>query len=187
MAKNAKPEDQKALQDALKQANEMAKNQPPKPDAKDLRDLAKQLDKMDPKAKEELRKKFERGDEGPEDAGGDTRRWPRRWLSSRRRREEQKQFDDLMNQMGGTSRTTRAPDPADPRNKLKSAELLLEKFKEDRREFEQAARLDQGAEADKWMRRTRRAHDRGPAEAGREGQLADEPDVQAAGRRRPAK
>ena len=45
MAKNAKPEDQKALEDALEQANEMAKNQPPM-DPKDLAELAKQLDKL---------------------------------------------------------------------------------------------------------------------------------------------
>ena len=44
--------------------------------------------------------------------------------------EEKRKFDDLMNQMGGHFPDYGGkPDPADPRNKLKSAELLLEKFK----------------------------------------------------------
>jgi len=132
MAKNAKPDDQKALQEALKQANEVAKNQPPKPDPKDLQDLAKQLDKMDPKAKEELRKKFEEAMKDPK-RREEFDKLAKEMAKQPKTPEEQKQFEDLMHQMGGHFPDyIGKPDPADPRNKLKSAELLLEKFNKDR-------------------------------------------------------
>jgi hypothetical protein len=132
MAKNAKPEDKQALQEALKQANEMAKNQPPKPDAKDLQDLAKQLDKMDPKAKEELRKKFEDAMKDPK-TKEEFDKLAKEMAKQPKTPEEQKQFEDLMHQMGGHFPDyIGKPDPADPRNKLRSAEMLLEKFNKDR-------------------------------------------------------
>jgi hypothetical protein len=134
MAKNAKPEDQKNLQDALKQAAEMAKNQPT-PDAKDLQnlqDLAKQLDKMDPEAKEKLRKQMEEAMKDPKTADA-LKKAAEEMAKKPKTPEEQKEFDNLMNTLGaGFKEIPGTPDPADPRNKLKSAELLLEKFKKDK-------------------------------------------------------
>jgi hypothetical protein len=151
MAKTAKPDDQKAIQEALKQANEIAKNQPPKPDAKDLQDLAKQLDKMDPKAKEELRKKFEEAMKDPK-TREEYEKLAKEMAKQPKTPEEQKQFEDLMHHMGGHFPDYVAkPDPADPRNKLKSAELLLEKFNKDRAKLIEQLGWTQ-EQADKWAK-----------------------------------
>jgi hypothetical protein len=151
MAKNAKPEDQKALQEALKQANEMAKNQPPKPDAKDLQELAKQIDKMDPKAKEELRKKFEEAMKDPK-TKQEFDKLAKEMAKQPKTPEEQKQFEDLMHQMGGHFPDyIGKPDPADPRNKLRSTELLLEKFNKDRAKLIEQLGWTQ-EQADKWAK-----------------------------------
>src|SRR5205085_82006 len=46
--------------------------------------------------------------------------------------EQKKQLDEMLKQLGGPDYIdVIKPDPADPRNKLKAAELLLEKFKKD--------------------------------------------------------
>jgi collagen type III alpha len=129
MAKNAKPEDKKALEDAANKANEMAKNQPPKLDPKDLQDIAKNLKNMDPKAKEELRKQMDETMKDPKKRE-EMKKAAEEMAKKPKTPAEQKQFDDFMNQMAGNwPEFVSKPDQADPRNKLKSAELMLEKFK----------------------------------------------------------
>jgi hypothetical protein len=151
MAKNAKPEDQKALQEALKQANEMAKNQPPKPDAKELEDLAKQLDKMDPKAKEELRKKFEDAMKDPK-TREEFEKLAKEMAKKPRTPEEQKQLNELLRNMGGDfPNIPGIPEQADLQNKLKSHELLLEKFNKDRAKFVEQLGWTQ-EQADQWVK-----------------------------------
>ena len=153
MANNAKPEDKQALQEALKQAAEMAKNSPPKGDTPDLKDLADKLDKMDPEAKEKLRKQLEEAMKDPktreelDKAAKEMARQPKT-------PDQQKKFDELMRQMGGHFPDyVGTPDPADPRNKLKSAELLLEKFKKNVTDEEFQKRLGWTPEQiDKWMK-----------------------------------
>jgi collagen type III alpha len=130
MAKNMKnsPEDQKAIEDAIK---EMAKNQPPKMDPKDLADLAKEFDKMDPKAKEELKKKFEEEMKDPKKR--EELKKMAEEMAKNSTPEQKKQFNDMLKQLGGPDYIDDGkPDPADPRNKLKAAELILEKFKNDK-------------------------------------------------------
>lgn len=129
MAKNMKntPEDQKAIEDAMK---EMAKNPPPPMDPKDLKDLAKEFEKMDPKAKEEMKKKFEETMKDPK------KREELQKLAEQMAKnttpEQQKQFNEMLKQLGGPDyKDINKPDPADPRNRLKSAEMTLEKFKKD--------------------------------------------------------
>jgi hypothetical protein len=129
MAKNMKntPEDQKALEDAMK---EMAKNQPPNTDSNDLADLAKEFDKMDPKAKEELKKKFEEEMKDPKKR--EELKKKAEEMAKNSTPEQKKQLNEMLKQLGGPDYIDDGkPDPADPRNKLKAAELVLDKFKRD--------------------------------------------------------
>ena len=132
MAKNAKntPEETEALKEAMKQASEMAKNQPPKDiDPKDLAEMAKEFEKMDPKAKEELKKKF---DEMMKDEKfrEEMKKQAEQMAKQPRSPEEQRQLNEMLKQLGGGFPEIKGtPDPADPRNRLKAAELLLDKFK----------------------------------------------------------
>jgi collagen type III alpha len=129
MAKNMKnsPEDQKALEDAMK---EMAKNPPPKMEPKDLADLAKEFPKMDPKAKEEMKKKFEETMKDPKKR--EELKKQAEEMAKNSTPQEQKQFNEMLKELGGPDYLdTGKPDPADPRNKLKAAELVLDKFKKD--------------------------------------------------------
>jgi hypothetical protein len=60
----------------------------------------------------------------------------------------------LMNQLGGNFPENKGtPDPADPRNKLKSAELLLDKFKKNitDEEFKKSLRWDD-KQIEQWMK-----------------------------------
>ena len=80
----------------------------------------------------------------------------------------------MMQQLGGDFPDLEGkPDPADPRNKLKAAELLLDKFKKNitDEEFEERLELDARSRSTEWMK-DQEADDRRPAEAGREGRLA---------------
>ena len=110
---------------------EMAKNQPPKMDPKDLADLAKQFDKMDPKAKEEMKKKFDETMKDPK------KREELKKLAEQMAKnstpEQRKQWNEMLKQLGGPDYIDQGkPDPADPRNKLKAAELTLDKFKKNK-------------------------------------------------------
>jgi hypothetical protein len=130
MAKNTKnsPEDQKAIEDAMK---EMEKNQPPKMDPKDLSDLAKEFDNMDPKAKEELKKKFDEEMKDPKKR--EELKKKAEEMAKNSTPEQKKQLNEMLKQLGGPDYVDDGkPDPADPRNKLKAAELVLDKFKKDR-------------------------------------------------------
>jgi len=153
MAKNAKPEDKEALQEALKQAAQMAKNPPPNADPKDLKDLADKLDKMDPEAREKLRKQLEEAMKDPK-TREELDKAAKELAQQPKTPEEQRKFDELMRQMGGHFPDYKGtPDPADPRNKLKSAELLLEKFKKNVTDKEFQERLGWNQEQiDKWMK-----------------------------------
>jgi hypothetical protein len=132
MAKNAKntPEEAEAMKDAMKQAAAMAKNQPQKDiDPKDLAEMAKEFEKMDPKAKEELKKKF---DEMMKDEKfrEEMKKQAEQMAKQPRSPEEQRQLNEMLKQLGGGFPEIKGtPDPSDPRNKLKAAELLLDKFK----------------------------------------------------------
>jgi hypothetical protein len=153
MAKNAKPEDKEALQEALKQAAQMAKNQPPQADPKDLKDLAEKLDKMDPEAKEKLRKQLEEAMKDPK-TREEMEKAAKEMAQQPKTPDQQRKFDELMRQMGGHFPDyVGTPDPADPRNKLKSAELLLEKFKKNITDKEFQERLGWKQEQiDRWMK-----------------------------------
>lgn len=136
LAKNMKdtPEDQKALDEAMKKADEMAKNQDSKMDPKDLDQLAKEFDKMDPKDKEELKKKFDEMMKDPKKREEMKKRAEE--MAKNATPEQKKRLDDMMRQMaGGEYLDQGKPDPADPRNKLKAAELVLEKFKKDEKKL----------------------------------------------------
>jgi hypothetical protein len=150
MAKNDKnsAEDQKALEDAMKQMNDMAKNEQ---DAKDLKDLAKQFDKMDPKAKEELKKKMEEAMKDPKKRE-EMKKAAEQLAKQPKSPQEQQQFDEMMRQVGGNfPEFPGKPDPADPRHKLKSAELLLEDFKKKRKDIQPELRWTDD-QAEKWMK-----------------------------------
>jgi hypothetical protein len=130
MAKDAKnsPEQQKALDEALKQAKEMAKKDPPKLDPKDLKDIAKKFEDMDPKAKDEMKRQFEEAMKDPK------RREEMQKLAEEMAKntppEQKKQFDEMMRQLGGDFQSPPStPEKADLANRLKSAELLLDEFK----------------------------------------------------------
>jgi collagen type III alpha len=131
MAKNAKPEDKKALEDALKQANEMAKNQP-QPDPKDLAEMAKQLDKLDPEAKENLRKQLEEAMKDPK-VREEMKKKAEEFAKQPKTPQEQKNFDDLMKQLAGKwPDFDIKPIEADPRHRLRTMELRLDKFQKDK-------------------------------------------------------
>jgi hypothetical protein len=99
-------------------------------DPKDLDQLAKDFDKMDPKDKEELKKKFEEMMKDPKKREEMQKRAEE--MKKNATPEQKKRFDDMMRQMAGGNYVDEGkPDPADPRNKLKAAELVLEKFKRD--------------------------------------------------------
>lgn len=154
MAKNAKPEDKQALQDALKHAAETAKNQP-KPTAEDLKNLqemAKKLDRMDPEAKENFRKQMDEALKDPKTREA-LEKAAKEMAQKPKSPEEQKQFNELMKQLGGGFPDIAGkPIEADPRNKLKSAELLLEKFKKNVTNEEFKERLGWTQEQiDAWM------------------------------------
>jgi hypothetical protein len=138
MAKNMKntPEDQKAIDDAMKKASEMAKDQPqPKVDPKDLAELAKEFDKMDPKAKEELKKQMDEAMKDPNKR--EEMKKKAEEAAKNMSPEQKKQFDDMMRQLAGKDYLDEGkPDPADPRNKLKAAELVLDKFKKNEKAVE---------------------------------------------------
>ena len=132
MANDSKntPEETEALKNAMRQAAEMAKKDPPKDiDPKKLEELAKEFDKMDPKAKEELKKKF---DEAMKDEKfrEEMKKKADEMAKQPKSPEEQRQFNEMLKQLGGGFEEIKGtPDPADPRHKLKAAELLLEDFK----------------------------------------------------------
>ena len=128
MAKNDKntPAEKKALEDAAKKAGEMAKKDGPKTD--DLKDLAKEFEKLDPEAKEKMKKDFEDAMKDPKKR--EEMKQKADEMAKNATPEQKKQFDDMMRQMpGGEELYESKPDPADPRNKLKAAELMLDKFK----------------------------------------------------------
>lgn len=130
MAKNDKnsPDEQKALQDALKEAAEMAKKDPPKFDPKDLKDLAEKFKNMDAQAKENLRKKTEEALKDPKTR--DEVKKAAEEMAKNATPEQKKEFDEMMRQLAGNNpEFVSNPDPADPRNKLKAAEMVLDKFK----------------------------------------------------------
>jgi len=132
MANDSKntPEDTEALKNAMREAAEMAKKEPPKDiDPKKLEELAKEFDKLDQKDKEELKKKF---DEAMKDEKfrEEMKKKAEEMAKQPKSPEEQRQFDEMMKQLGGSFPEFKGtPDPADPRNKLKAAELLLDDFK----------------------------------------------------------
>lgn len=139
MAQNAKsPEEKKALDDAAKQAGEMAKKDGPKTD--NLKDLAKEFEKLDPEAKEKIKKDFEDAMKDPKKR--EELKQKADELAKNATPEQKKQFDDMMRQMPGSDQLYESkPDPADPRNKLKAAELVLDKFKKNITDKEFAERL----------------------------------------------
>lgn len=130
MAKNAKDEDmKKGLDEMLKQAKEMAKN-PPKVDPEKLKELAKQMNNMDPKAKEEAKRKMDELAKDPK-VQEQLKDIAKEMEKQAQTPEGKRQLEDFMNAMGGLQNPPDLGKPyeADPRNKLKAAELLLDKFK----------------------------------------------------------
>ncbi|MEZ6142960.1 MAG: hypothetical protein R3B84_20540 [Zavarzinella sp.] len=151
MAKNA-PENsdmKKDLEKALDEAKEMAKN-PPKMDGKDLADMVKKMNEnLDPKEKEKQQKQFEEmmKDENlrkkMQDMAKEMQKTP----------EGKKQLEDFLKNMGGTVNNEFTPLVADPRNRLKSAELLLDKFKKNISDEEFRKSLNwTDAEWQEWMK-----------------------------------
>ncbi len=130
MAKNAPMNEKQNIDDAIKQAEEMAKNGPPPIDPKDLADLMKDLDKdADPKKREEAKKKLEEQLKDPKN-----REKLEKAMEEMRKNDKdgkfEKMFENMRNQVAGSEKVNPwKSDPADPRNKLKAAELMLEKFK----------------------------------------------------------
>jgi hypothetical protein len=155
MAKNGKnsPQDQKALEEAMKKAGEMAKKDPPKLDPKDLKDLAEKFDKMDPKAREELKKQLEEAMKDPK-VREEMKKQADEMAKQPKTPQQQQQFDELMRQLGGSYPEFQGtPDPADPKNRLKAAELVLDKFKKNITDEEFAKRLGWTKEqVDQWMK-----------------------------------
>jgi collagen type III alpha len=130
MAKNAKnsPQDQKALDEAIQRAQEMAKNGPPPINPEDLKDVAEKLKDMDPKAKEELKRQLEDAMKDPERRKELEK--TAQEMAKNMPPEQKKQWDDMMRSLGGDFVSPPGkPEQADLANKLKSAELLLDKFK----------------------------------------------------------
>ena len=130
MAKNEKdPGDKKALEEAANKAGEIAKEMDqkdkPKPDPKDVADLAKKFDQMSPEEKQAAKKKVE-------DMMKDEKfRDKMKEMAKNSTPEQKQQMQDMMRQLGGGQyEDAGKPDPADPRNKLKAAELVLDKFKD---------------------------------------------------------
>ena len=156
MAKNASSEDvKKALQEMMKKGNEAAKNDQKKLDPKDLQDLAKKFDNLDEKTKQDLAKKFEDALKDPELQKEMKKQADE--VAKNGTPEQKKQFDDMMKQLGrgqypdlgGT------PDPADPKNRLKAAELTLTDFKK-RMADRTSEKLEEAgwtqADIDRWMK-----------------------------------
>ncbi|MBO0697856.1 MAG: hypothetical protein J2P46_05655, partial [Zavarzinella sp.] len=130
MAKDGKnsPEDQKALDEAIKQAQEMAKKGPPPLKPEDLKDLAQKAKDMDPKAKEELKRQLEEAMKDPKRR--EELEKAAQEMAKNMPPEEKKQWDDMMRSLGGDFVSPPGkPEQADLKNKLKSAELLLDEFK----------------------------------------------------------
>src|SRR5947199_1717610 len=154
MAKNGKnsPEDQKALDEAIKRAQEMAKNGPPKIKPEDLKDLAQKLKDMDPKAKEELKRQFEEAMKDPKRR--DELEKAAKEMAKNMPPEEKQQFDEMMRTLGGDFVSPPGkPEQADLANKLKSAELLLDKFKKNVTDEEFQRRLGWGPDQmAQWMK-----------------------------------
>jgi hypothetical protein len=154
MAKNGKnsPEDQKALDEALKQAQEMAKNGPPKMKPEDLKDLAQKLKDMDPKAKEELKRQLEEAMKDPERRKELEK--AAQEMAKNMPPEQKQQFDEMMRSLGGDFVSPPGkPEQADLKNKLKSAELLLDKFKKNVTDEEFRKKLNWGDDQiAQWMK-----------------------------------
>lgn len=130
MAKDSPMNEKNNLDDALKQAEEMAKQGPPPIDPKDLADLMKDLAKeADPQKREQAKQKLEEQLKDPQN-----REKLEKAMEEMRKNDPEgkfkKWFDDFRRQVAGSEKVDPwKSDPADPRNKLKAAELLLEKFK----------------------------------------------------------
>jgi hypothetical protein len=157
MAKNASSEDvKKALQEMMKKGNEAAKNDQKKLDPKDLQDLAKKLDGMSEKEKQDLAKKFEEAMKDPELQEQMKKQADQ--VAKNGTQEEKKQFDDLMKQLNGGQFPDLGgkPDPADPKNRLKAAELTLDDFKKRLADGELKKKLEEAgwtqADIDRWMK-----------------------------------
>jgi len=132
MAKDSKPgDDKKNLEELLKQANEMAKN-PPKADPKDtdkLKEMLEEAKNADPKTQEAAKQKLKEALKDPK-VREQMEKLKEQMAKNQQDPAKKKEFDDLMNTLGsGNPEDKGTPDPADPKNKLKAAELLLEKFK----------------------------------------------------------
>ena len=129
MAKNASKEDEKkALEEMLKQANEMAKN-PPKTDPKELKELAEKMKNADPKQREEAKEKLKEAMKDPK-AREQMEKLREQMAKNMEDPARKKEFEDMMRELGGGNPEDYGkPDPADPKNRLKAAELMLEKFK----------------------------------------------------------
>ncbi len=132
MAKDAKPgDDKKAIEEMLKQATEMAKN-PPKPEPGDkekLKDLVNELKNTDPKKRDEAKEKLKEAMKDPK-VREQMDKLKEQLANGPQDPAQQKAFNDLMNEVAGrNTEDTGTPDPADPKNRLKAAELLLENFK----------------------------------------------------------
>ncbi|WP_020473981.1 hypothetical protein [Zavarzinella formosa] len=157
MAKNASKDDEKkALEEMLKQANEMAKN-PPKADPKDLKDLKDLMDKMkktDPKEHEEAKEKLKEAMKDPK-IREQMEKLKEQMAKNQEDPAKQKEFADIMKELGGGNPEDNGkPDPADPRNKLKAAELMLDKFKKNLTddEFNQSLKWTEDQKAE-WIRK----------------------------------
>jgi hypothetical protein len=130
MAKDSPMNEKNNLDDVLKQAEEMAKQGPPPLDPTDLADLMKDLAKeADPQKREQAKQKLEEQLKDPQNR----EKLEKAMEEMRKNYPEgkfKKWFDDFRRQVAGSEKVDPwKSDPADPRNKLKAAELLLEKFK----------------------------------------------------------
>lgn len=155
MAKNAKNDDaKKNIEEMLKQANEMAKN-PPKTDPKDLKDMMDKLKNMDPKQREEAKKQLQEAMKDPK-VREQMDKLKEQMAKNMEDPAKQKEFNDMMRELGGgkSNDDNGTPDPADPKNKLKSAELILEKFKKNltNEEFNKALNWTEEQKAE-WLRK----------------------------------
>lgn len=129
MAKNSTKEDEKkALEEMLKQANEMAKN-PPKTDPKDLKDLVEKMKNTDPKEREQAKEKLQEAMKDPK-IREQMEKLKEQAAKNMEDPVKRKEFEDMMRELAkGNPEDNGKPDPADPKNRLKAAELMLEKFK----------------------------------------------------------
>ncbi|HVK12296.1 MAG TPA: hypothetical protein VM597_26320 [Gemmataceae bacterium] len=157
MAKNASSEDvKKALQEMMKKGNEAAKNDPKKLDPRDLQDLAKKLDGMNEKEKQDLARKFEEAMKDPELQ--DEMKKQADQVAKNGTPEQKKELNDLLKQLNGGQFPDFGgkPDPADPKNRLKSAELTLDDFKKRLAEADFKKKLQEAGwtevDIDRWMK-----------------------------------